>query len=234
LTFNDCGIELGVDLEKTGVVIPALNAEKTIGAVLDALLKYGFKKENIIVIDDGSTDQTSAVVAGFGVALLKNEKNLGKGAALKRGFEKARLMRLQGVFTLDADGQHRVEEIRNFLELCNGYDLIIGMRRDVLKMPSLRRLVNRITSLVISVLSQKSIPDVQCGFRYINLRIFERVFLKTNNYQTESEMVFKAIKNDYHIGFIPITTVYNNESSYIHPVIDTIRFIKMAVGLLWH
>jgi hypothetical protein len=74
---------------------------------------------------------------------------------------------------------------------------------------------------------------VQCGFRYVDLKIFRQVYLKTNNYQTESEMVIKAARYKYKIGFVPISTIYSGEKSYIDPVIDTLRFINMAVRFLW-
>jgi hypothetical protein len=75
--------------------------------------------------------------------------------------------------------------------------------------------------------------DVQCGFRYLDLKIFDKVDLKTNNYQTESEMVIKAARHNYRVGFVPVTTIYGDEKSYINPLIDTARFVKMAVRFLW-
>ncbi len=222
-----------VDMRKLGVVIPAFNAEKTIGNLIRELISYGFRKENIIVVNDGSEDNTDKVVAHFGLKVVNHRENKGKGAALKDGFHAARMRNLEEVLTLDADGQHKVSEIRDFLTLKGSYDLIIGVRDNVLRMPWLRRFVNRTTSLVVSLLTKEYVPDVQCGFRYINLDIFNKFELKTNNYQTESEMVVKAIRNGHRIGFVRITTVYNKERSYINPLMDTIRFIKMAIGFLW-
>jgi len=233
LTFDKTEVQLGVDLSEIGVVIPAFNAEKTISDLVKELLVYGFKKENIIVVNDGSNDRTDEVVTKLRLSVVTHNKNIGKGAALKHGFDTARAKNLKNVFTLDADGQHKVSEINNFLKLKGHYDMIIGSRNNVVNMPFLRRIVNRMTSLVISLLSKEYISDVQCGFRYINLKIFNKVRLKTNNYQTESEMVIKAVRNRYSIGFVPISTVYSNEKSYINPFIDTIRFIKMAIGFLW-
>ena len=233
MTFGKTEVQLKVDLSDIGVVIPAFNAEKTIGNIVKELLVYGFKKKNIIVVNDGSNDRTDEVVTKLGLSIVMHNKNMGKGAALKHGFDAARTRNFKNVFTLDADGQHKVSEIKDFLKLKGHYDLIIGLRNNVVNMPFLRRIVNRMTSLVISLLSKEYVPDVQCGFRYINLKIFNKVRLKTNNYQTESEIVIKAVRNRYRIGFVPISTVYSNEKSYINPFIDTIRFIKMAIGFLW-
>jgi glycosyltransferase involved in cell wall biosynthesis len=231
--MKESRLKLVVDLNETGVIIPALNAEKTISSVANELLQMGFVKDNIIVIDDGSQDRTIEVIENLGLSVLRHDKNMGKGAALKHGFAAAQKRKLKKVFTLDADRQHDVGDISEFLKCCNLYDLIIGQRNYIETMPFLRRLVNKTTSLVVSLLAKKYIPDVQCGFRYIDLKIFDKVTLKTNNYETESEMVYKGIRNKYRIGFIPISTLYNNEKSYINPFVDTVRFIKMAIGFLW-
>lgn len=233
MTFDKTEVQLDVDLSEIGVVIPAFNAEKTISDLVKELLVYGFKKENIIVVNDGSNDRTDEVVTKLGLSVVTHNKNIGKGAALKHGFDTARAKNLKNVFTLDADGQHKVSEINNFLKLKGHYDLIIGSRNNVADMPYLRRIVNRTTSLVVSLLSQKYVPDVQCGFRYVNLNIFSKVKLETNNYQTESEMVVKTVRNRYAIESVPISTLYQNEKSYINAFTDTIRFIKMAIGFLW-
>ncbi len=217
-----------------GVVIPAYNAEKTIGTIIEQLIKYGFKPKNIIVVDDGSKDNTYSVAKRYDVQLIRSHNNMGKGAALNKGFDRAISMGLKMVFTLDADGQHQVSEFKRFLSAGEDSDIIIGKRlENSPEMPILRRIVNRVTSLVISLLGNCYIPDVQSGYRLINLAIFKKVKLKTKHFQTESELVLKAIKNKYRISFVPITTVYNSERSYIMPLIDTIRFINMAIRFLW-
>jgi glycosyltransferase involved in cell wall biosynthesis len=193
----------------------------------------GFTRDNIIVIDDGSRDTTGKIARQFGVCVLHHRKNLGKGAALKNGLNTARSKNLDSVFTLDADGQHLVSEMPKFMK-CNGQpDLIVGLRKDTKKMPVLRVMTNRITSLVISILAKLRLPDVQCGFRYLNLDLLDKVVLKTNHYQIESEMVLKAVRNGYRVRFLPVATVYRNERSYIRPLIDTLRFVAMAVRFLW-
>ena len=221
-------------MECIGVVIPAYNAEKSIGGIIKSLLESGFEPNAIIVVDDGSKDRTKAIALDYRVDVLTNEKNSGKGVALNKGFKRAISKGIKKVFTIDADGQHRTSDIKKFLKIENEYDLIIGMRlKNSPDMPFIRWIVNRTTSLVISLLGKKYIPDVQSGFRLIDLKIFDKIQLKTKNFQTESELVYKAVKNGYRIGFVPIETLYNSERSYIMPLIDTIRFIKMAVRFLW-
>jgi len=224
-----------VDLREIGVVIPAYNAEKTIAGVIEEIIKYGFENDNIIVVNDGSADRTEDEVKKQGVTLIGHEENMGKGAALRDGFAVAGQKKLKKVFVIDADGQHDVSEVARFLKLNGHYDIIIGKRKDILSaMPLDRLLTNRTVNLVVSLLSGVRTTDVQCGFRYIDLKIFDKVQLKTNNYQTESEMMIKAVRQNYTVGFVPITTIYGNEKSYINPLVDTIRFISMAVRFLWH
>jgi glycosyltransferase involved in cell wall biosynthesis len=234
LTYFETEVELDVDLSEIGVVIPAYNAEDTISGVISELVTYGFAKENIIVINDGSRDGTEDAIRNQGVKLLNHKKNMGKGAALRDGFAVARQKDLRKVFVIDADAQHQVSEITSFLKLNGNYDIVIGERKDILMhMPLDRLLTNRTVNLVVSLLSGMRTTDVQCGFRYIDLRIFDKVKLMTNNYQTESEMVIKAARYKYEVGFVPVTTIYRNEKSYINPLIDTARFISMAVRFLW-
>ncbi len=223
-----------MELDRFGVIIPAYNAAKTIKGVIEELKGRGFNGKNIILVDDGSSDDTSEIGLNSGVEVIRIRKNTGKGYALKIGFEKARAKGLDMVFTIDADGQHRVSDIGNFLPFSKEYDLIIGVRLKRRQgMPFIRRVVNRITSLVISLLSKRYIPDVQSGFRLVNLAIFKKVRLRTKNFQTESELAYQVIKRGFRINFVPVSTIYNGGKSYINPVIDTLRFIDMAIRFLW-
>lgn len=235
MTYLETDVELGVNLKDIGVVIPAYNAEKTLGGVIRELMTFGFAKENIIVINDGSQDGTEDAIRSQGVTLVNHRKNMGKGAALRDGFAVAGQRNLRKVFVIDADAQHQVSEIKSFLKLNGKYDMVIGERKDIIsRMPLDRLLTNRTVNLVVSLMSGIRTTDVQCGFRYIDMKIFDKVKLKTSNYQTESEMVIKAARNKYKVGFVPVTTIYGNEKSYINPLIDTARFIGMAVRFLWH
>ena len=224
---------IAMDVSEVGVVIPAYNAGSTIQGVIEALYGIGFSKGHIVVVDDGSYDDTAEVLCRSGVQCIVHTHNQGKGAALKTGFKYMDKQSFRGVITLDADGQHRVQDIPMLLQHHLEYDMIIGTRVDVTMMPLLRVLVNRITSLVISLLSQKLIPDVQCGFRYISMQVLRCIRLCTNRYQTESELVCRALRKHYRVGFVKVTTVYDTERSYIDPIFDTVRFIAMAVRLLW-
>ena len=234
MTYFETDVELDVNLKEIGVVIPAYNAQRTVGDVIKGVVQHGFARKNVIVINDGSRDATEEVARNQGVTLVNHKKNMGKGAALRDGFTAARQQNLKKVFVIDADAQHQISEIASFLELNGKYDMMIGERKDIgERMPLDRLLTNKTVNLVVSLLSGIRTTDVQCGFRYLDLKMFDKVDLRTNNYQTESEMVIKAARHNYRVGFVPVTTIYGGEKSYINPLIDTARFIKMAVRFLW-
>lgn len=223
-----------MDLNEIGVIIPAYNAERTIVSVIKNLVDEGLDAINIIVVNDGSSDRTAELSKKQRVTLLNHEKNLGKGAALKTGFEHACKSSIKKVFVVDADAQHEISEIDVFLKVNGCYDMTIGERKDIFrKMPLDRLLTNRTVNLVVSLLSGVRTTDVQCGFRYIDLKILEHIDLKTNRYEIESEMVIKAARKKFRIGFVPISTIYGSEKSHIDPLVDTLRFIGMAVRSLW-
>ena len=223
-----------MDLKHIGVVVPAYDAEKTIASVIRSLIGHGFEKDNIIVVNDGSSDRTAEMVREHGVTLLNHEKNLGKGAAMRNGFDLACKKNLRKILVIDADAQHEVTEIDAFLKMNGRYDITIGERKDIRRlMPFDRLLTNQVVNLVVSLLSGVRTTDVQCGFRYIDLRVFEEITLKTNRYEVESEMVVKAARRKFSVGFVPISTIYAGEMSHINPLIDTARFVCMAVRFLW-
>jgi glycosyltransferase involved in cell wall biosynthesis len=234
LTSFCTAVKLIVDLRYVGAVIPAYNAESTIVSVIEGLVSYGFQNEHIIVVNDGSSDRTAELSKKQGVTVLNHEKNLGKGAALRNGFEHARKSSIKKVFIVDADAQHEISEIDAFLRVNGCYDMTIGERKDIFKqMPLDRLLTNRTVNLMVSLLSGVRTTDVQCGFRYVDLKMFENIDLKTNRYETESEMVIKAARKNFRIGFVPVSTIYGTEKSHINPLVDTARFIYMAVRFLW-
>ncbi len=223
-----------MELEQTGVVIPAFNAEMTIGRLVRELVDYGFPKKNIIVIDDGSSDRTADAGRQTGCDVIRESVNHGKGYALRRGFARAADLGLSAVVTLDADGQHRVSEIREFLTADQGLHLVIGCRtRSRSAMPRRRALINRTTSLVISLLSRQYFPDVQSGYRRVDLSMVNRLPLRMDKFQIDPELAYQTVRRGYRVGFVPVTTVYNGERSYIVPLVDTARFVNMAVRFLW-
>ena len=218
--------------KKIWVVIPAYNEGETIGAVLDDLKK---KEIPVLVIDDGSQDSTAEVVEGKGVLLIRNERNLGKGLALKKGIDYLfKNEDFDYVITMDADNQHSSEDLDKFLKAAeNNDDFVVGNRmQNPEGMPKIRVFTNKLMSWLISKITKQKIPDSQCGFRLIKRKVLEKLNIETNKFQIESEIIIKAARLGVPIKFIPIRSIYYKKAlSKIHPLLDTLRFIRFLFHL---
>jgi glycosyltransferase involved in cell wall biosynthesis len=216
------------------ILIPAYNEGKYIGGVIEDCLKY---RIDIIVVDDGSEDNTADAVnkladsPGARVFLIQHRANRGKGEALKTGFSYAASEKYRGVITIDADGQHDVAEIADFLRAITEKkpDIIVGSRFQNIKgMPFIRLATNFFTSWIISAIAGRKINDVQSGFRFIGYRALN-IDLETKNFETEPEILLKASWLNYKIINIPITTIYyRNFVSHVNPFIDTYKFFRLV------
>jgi len=215
------------------IIIPAYNEEESIAKLLPSL---NFPPQDIIVVDDGSTDNTISKSQSFGVHVIRHEKNKGKGMAHRTGFNFASKEEARWVITMDADGQHSPKDIPKFIKAIKEKkgDMIIGEREVTIRtMPFLRFLTNLWTSFIVSILGGKRVKDAQSGFRAISKEIFTSISLSTNNFQTESEIIIKAARRGFRITSVPVRTIYNESYSYIKPFLDTLRFIKLAFQSLW-
>ncbi|MBU1726443.1 MAG: glycosyltransferase family 2 protein [Candidatus Omnitrophica bacterium] len=211
---------------KTCVIIPTYNESLAISNVIREVQKHGL---DIVVIDDGSTDNTVEVAIKTGAVVLRNEINQGKGASLVRGFDYALSKGYDAVITMDGDGQHSPREIAGFLKAAagSGAGIYIGNRMGMTKgMPWLRILTNQFMSWLISLAAKQKIPDTQCGYRLIKKPVLEKVRLETSKYETESEILIKTSRLGFKIESVGIETIYSGEKSQINPFIDTLRFIK--------
>ena len=216
---------------RVALLIPAFNAAGTIARVIQDALRF-LDREDIIVIDDGSRDETGTAAQAFGVTVLFHRTNKGKGAALRTGFESVTARNYDGAVLMDADGQHEARFLPHFLsQAARGRDgLIVGTRMDrVGKMPWIRQLTNRLTSAIVSALAGQRIPDSQSGYRFISSDVLRRLRLTTRRYETESEMLIQAGRMGYRIGSLPISSVYEEQRSAIKPGRDTIRFVRLVL-----
>jgi len=216
-------------------VIPAYQAGGRIGRVLDGIAAF-IPAQATVVVDDGSRDGTAEEARAKGVRVLSHARNLGKGAAHQTGFREALTLGCEAVLTLDADGQHDPREIPRFLEAWSRRegDILVGSRWGTLSaMPPLRRAVNRITSVVVSIVSGRKVEDSQSGYRLISAEAVRRIPLRTRRYQAESEFLIKAGRTGFAIGAVPIQARYAGEVSYIRPLRDTLRFVGVALAGLW-
>jgi glycosyltransferase involved in cell wall biosynthesis len=216
------------DRRSIAAVIPAYREEKHIA---DVVQRTRVQLDHVLVIDDGSDDETHKRAREAGAEVAIHSENRGKGEAIKTGLRHWLDRGLQFVVILDADGQHRPEEIERFVAAAYSPakpKLVVGNRMDdVTRMPLVRRFVNRYMSGKISRVCGQTIPDTQCGFRMMHRDLIPDVLGGANRFDYETEMLIIASRNGCRIDSVPITTVYCDEVSSIHPVRDTIRFFKL-------
>ncbi|MCP4649072.1 MAG: glycosyltransferase family 2 protein [PVC group bacterium] len=205
-------------------LLPAYNEEQTIAELVKDIRDYGL---DVIVVDDGSTDDTVAVAQENKAVVLTHNNNSGKGKALRTGFDHIIGKEYDGVIIMDADGQHSPSEINEFLKAAgeSKAGIILGNRMQHPEgMPFVRRMTNKLTSSVVSSILGYEIPDSQCGFRLIKTDVLRKLDLFTIKYDTETEILLEASRNGFNIESVPIRTVYLNQKSKINPLIDTMRF----------
>ena len=215
------------DPAKTVALIPAYLEERRIGDVVQRVRK---QLNAVLVVDDGSPDETAERARQAGAEVIVHAQNAGKGAAIKTGFRVLLERGVQYVLILDGDGQHLPEEISRFLAAAAAEPrgMFVGNRMHATKgMPLARLLTNRAMSWMISRLCKQPIPDSQCGFRMIHRDVIPSLFCASNAYDYETEMLLIASKNGHRIGAVPVTTVYGDETSKIHPLRDGIRLLKL-------
>lgn len=211
---------------KVLALLPAYNEHTHIARVIAGAKKF----LPVLVVDDGSQDDTAEIARESGAIVLRQEPNQGKGAAMERGFRYALENGYDAVITIDADGQHDTGEIPLFLEEFkkNCSDLIIG-RRDFRKMPFVRMCSNTIGTWMFSWAMGQYIPDNQSGYRLVSARLMDRMLTsKLHGFEFEVEMILRCVMEKYKLGWVTIKTIYADEHSHIHPIPHVIRFFKIT------
>jgi glycosyltransferase involved in cell wall biosynthesis len=213
---------------QTAAVIPAYQDEKHIG---DIVRRTREQLDHVLVIDDGSTDQTAQRAREAGAEVIVHNQNRGKGEALKTGLGHWVSREIAWVILLDSDGQHLPEEIDRFLAAAVAAtrpSFFIGNRMDNLAgMPLIRRVVNRYMSERISRVCGQKIPDTQCGYRMLDQQLLPEMLGGAHRFDYETEVLIIASRKGYRIESVPISTVYTDQVSKIHPMRDAIRFFQL-------
>lgn len=207
-------------------VIPAFNEASRIEPVIRGASQY----LPVLVVDDGSRDDTADVAEKTGAMVLSLYPNQGKGAALRAGFRKALEDGFEAVITLDADGQHDPAEIPEFLQVYEEQqaDLIIG-KRNFKDMPPIRRLANTLGETTFSWAIGQPVPDNQSGYRLLSRRLMLALAEGTEpGFEFELEMIVVCVRNDFVMKWVPIRTIYAGESSHIDPVHHLTNFLRVA------
>jgi glycosyltransferase involved in cell wall biosynthesis len=213
---------------QTAAVIPAYQDEKHIG---DIVRRTRERLGRVLVIDDGSSDQTAQRAREAGAEVILHTLNRGKGEAIKTGLGHWLDREVTWVSLLDSDGQHLPEEIDRFIMAAASAkrpSFFIGNRmNNVAGMPVIRRLVNRYMSKRISRVCGQKIPDTQCGFRMVDRQLIPELLGGGDRFDYETEVLIITSRKGYRIESVPITTVYSDQLSKIRPLRDAIRFFKL-------
>ena len=205
------------------VVIPCLNEATRIGSVVRSILPI---LQNVIVVDDGSSDETKQEATQAGAEVIRHGTNQGKGAAVQTGLARAVERGFEWAMLVDGDGQHAAADIPKFLSQ-SGARMVIGDRMaDPRGMPWPRRFVNRWMSARLSRRLGLDLPDTQCGFRLVHLPSWSTLNFETRHFEIESEMLVAFVEAGYPIKFVEIQVIYKQEASKIDPIIDTLRWFR--------
>jgi glycosyltransferase involved in cell wall biosynthesis len=212
--------------DKILAIIPAYNEAEHISAVVGLTRRF----LPVLVVDDGSVDETAGLAAAAGAEVLRQVPNQGKGAALRAGFRRALDLGCEAVITLDGDGQHDPLEIPKFLEAyaTRRAGLLIGERK-FSQMPIVRRTTNTIGRWMFSWAMGQPIPDNQSGYRLISRRLAEALLESTETgFEFEVEMITTCLKAGYPLEWVPIRTIYAGEASHIQPLSHVVNYFRIV------
>lgn len=204
------------------LIIPAYNEEENISNVIKRIPSF---VNEIIIVDDGSVDNTSDIVSRHDVKLIKHEKNLGKGEALKSG---AKLATEDILVFIDGDGQHDPSEINSLVSpiIQKKADIVIG-HRNLKEAPLARKFSNFMARFAIGVFTDQEVKDPLCGFRAISKEVFDNLSVTKKGYEVEFDMIFEALNNNSKITNIPVSVDYKVGRSSI-TVKDNIKITSFV------
>ena len=205
---------------KIAAGIPAFNEEKNVGSMIVELLKF---VDIVIVCNDGSNDNTGMIAKKMGAIVVNHERNLGYGAGIKSLFLKARELGVDVLVTLDADGQHRPEDVLAVLEPIKKHetDIVIGSRfldQNQQQIPSYRRAGIKIITKLANTTLDKTITDSQSGFRAYNSNVLSEIIPLEHGMGVSNEILIKANKKGFTISEVPIVVSYQGDTSTHNPV----------------
>jgi len=221
---------------KITVGIPAYNEEKNIAKIISRIKDV---TQSIIVCDDHSTDDTNKIAKSMGVDVITHSRNMGYGSAIKSIFAKAKEIDSDILVTMDADGQHRIEDLKKILEpvLSGTVDICIGSRfleKNVENVPSYRKVGIKVLTKLTNVSLKESITDSQSGFRAYAKKAISEIIPTESGMAISNEILLKASNLNLRIGEVPIVVLYDGDTSTHNPVshgtsvfVSTLKFIAI-------
>lgn len=208
---------------KIFIVIPAYQEEERIGNVVKNVIKTKFP---IIVVDDGSKDNTFRVASKYKITTLRHKVNLGKGAAMKTGAEAAFQMGADAIVFIDSDGQHKVKDLPHFIEALekDKFDVVFGSRNLSHGVPLVRYVGNKFASLLVSLLFGIYVSDLLCGYRGLSKKGFNIIYWESKGYGVETEMVVRTANSGLKHCELPVETVYYDDVKGV-TILDAINIL---------
>jgi glycosyltransferase involved in cell wall biosynthesis len=214
---------------RPAALIPAFNEAQSIASVVEGIRPF---VNQVIVVDDGSTDETAAAARSAGADVVVHAENSGKGRAIRTGLDRVMAADFTHVLLLDGDMQHLPGEASALLRTAaeTGADVVLGERVfRASEMPASRYYANKAGSRVLSWFIGLPASDTQCGFRVFRVEALRGLHLHASGYEIETEMLVKVCRRGGTLARTPITAVYNGQLSKLRPVRDTTRTCFLAV-----
>jgi len=212
-------------------IIPAYNEGEAIRDVV-ARIRGLYPAMEVIVVDDGSSDNTASVAEQAGARVLRHTYNIGNGAAVKTGIRNARG---EVIVMLDADGQHPPEEISRLLEDIGRYDMVVGARSKNATVSKFRSIGNWGLIRIAEFLTETKIPDLTSGFRAIKRdKVMEFIHLFPNQYSYPTTITMSMLKSGYFVKFVMLDSITRRNSGHsnIKPFRDGMKFINIMIRII--
>ena len=227
---------------KIAVGLPAYNEEKNIAKIIAQLKQI---TDTIIVCNDGSSDSTSLIAENLGVIVVNHPKNLGYGASIRSLFLKGKEIDCDILVTFDADGQHDVKDIETVTQpiINQEADIVIGSRflNDDSSIPKYRKIGIKAITKITNASTGKGVTDSQSGFRAYSKKVLEQITPLDSGMGVSTEIIIKAVKSNFKIAEVPITVLYEGDTSTHHPVshgisviISTLKFVSIEHPLKFY
>jgi glycosyltransferase involved in cell wall biosynthesis len=215
--------------KKVSVIIPVFNEEQSVGKVVESVFDSLGEEVQVVVVDDGSTDGSAAAAREAGALVVQHPYNIGNGAAVKTGIRNS-----QGevLVMMDADGQHRPEEIMELLRYIPAYDMVVGARGRGSQAGIHRSLANRIYNALATYVSSFKVPDLTSGFRAVKRECALRcIHLLPNGFSYPATITLALLKLGLSVKYVPINAPARKGKSKISPARDGIRFFLIIIKI---
>jgi len=233
--MNDSVLQTPDTGHKTGILagIAAYNEARYVGSIVLQARQY---VDEVIVVDDGSTDNTARVAELAGATVIRHDENRGKGTAIQKILAEAKKRNPNILVLLDADSQHDPNEIPTLIKpISEGFDLVIGSReaqKD--KTPKYRRIGQKVLLRSTRLASKANISDSESGFRALSPKAINNLKLKATGFAIESEMITRAADKNLKITEVPISNIYTKDGSTLNPIRHGIDVLSQIIVMISH